>query len=152
MPIGELKINGIEAYDVSSGGWGLSMEETALSALMTPPPMKALIENKYRAQHGKSVLNNLPRYDERDIALAIHINARTRAEFLSRYQRFCDEILSTGEIVLWTKYQPNTYYKCNYVSCSQFSEFNVKYAAFSLKLNEPNPNDRTKPANWPDDV
>lgn len=158
MPIGELFINKVDAFTTepaSQGqayGWGMSMEETALSALMTPAPMKALVENKYRSLHGKEVINNVPRYDERELTLAVHINAKTREQFLSRYQRFCDEVLATGSVVIRTKYQPNVYYKCNYISCTQFSEFNTTYAAFSLKLNEPNPNDRTKPSDWPNNV
>lgn len=44
MPQEELFINGKDAYTT----WGISMDDTALSALMTPAPNKEFIENKSR--------------------------------------------------------------------------------------------------------
>lgn len=138
MAKGTLTINGHDAYT----DYGISLEQSAMSAILTPPPMKAVIESKYRKRHGKNVVNKTPRYDERDVTLAIHINARTKDEFFSKYAKFCDEILSTGELKIKTSYQPDVLYRFNYVSCTQFSEFNLEYAAFSLKLNEPDPSNR----------
>ena len=40
MPQEELFINGKDAYTT----WGISMDDTALSALMTPAPNKEFIE------------------------------------------------------------------------------------------------------------
>ena len=137
--LGELFINQRDAYME----YGISMEQTALSALMAPPPMKAVIESRYRTLHGKKVVNNAPRYDSRDLTLAIHITARNREQFFQRYSKFCQNVLANGYLEISTKYQPNVVYKCLYVSCQQFSEFMTKYAVFSLKLNEPDPTDRT---------
>ena len=50
--IGELFINGKDAYTT----WGISMDDTSLSALMTPAPNKDLVENKSRLEHGKRVM------------------------------------------------------------------------------------------------
>ena len=138
MPKGALIINEHDAYT----DYGISLEDSAMSSIMTPPPMKAVIESKYRKSHGKVTVNKTPRYDERDVTLAMHINARTKDEFFSKYSKFCDEILSTGRLMIKTKYQPDVLYRFNYVSCTQFSEFNLEYAAFSLKLNEPDPTNR----------
>ena len=61
---GQLYINGKDAYLT----WGIFLDETALSALMTPAPNKEFISNKYRSKDGKSVIKHNPRLDERDNA------------------------------------------------------------------------------------
>ena len=70
--IGELFINGKDAYTT----WGLSMDETSLSALMTPAPNKELIENKSRLGHGKRVIISNPKKDERNLTLQINCNSQ----------------------------------------------------------------------------
>ena len=55
--IGELFINGKDAYTT----WGISMDDTSLSALMTPAPNKDLVENKSRLEHGKRVITDNPK-------------------------------------------------------------------------------------------
>lgn len=135
---GELFINGKDAYIT----WGIGMEDSALSALMTPAPMKALIENSSRLEHGKRVVTANPKVDERNITLEIHLAAKNKEEFFSRYLSFCEE-LATGVLNISTKYQQGVVYKTVYLSCSQFSQFANGIAKFSLKLCEPNPKDRS---------
>lgn len=138
MPKGELFINGKDAYVE----WGLSMETGGLSALMTPPPNKELIENKSRLEHGKRVIASTNKLDERDLNLPIHITAISEEDFMSKYSSFCEE-LKNGKINITTKYRPNEVYRTNYMSCTQFSQFRQQMAKFTLKLNEPNPYDRS---------
>ena len=135
---GELFINNKDAYTT----WGISMESTSLSALMTPAPMKEFVENSSRLEHGKRVITSDPKVDERNITLEIHLTARDKDSFFSKYLSFCDE-LSTGVLNIRTKYQPNVVYKTVYLSCSQFSQFMQGIAKFSLRLCEPNPKDRS---------
>ena len=52
---GQLYINGKDAYIT----WGIFLDETALSALMTPAPNKEFISNKYRSKDGKSVIKHI---------------------------------------------------------------------------------------------
>ena len=140
MPKGELIINSRDAYDE----YGISMTQAGLSALMTPAPMKGLIESKSRQTHGKNVVNKNPRFDSRDLTLPIQLTARNRDQFFERYSKFCNEILATGYLEISTKYQPNIVYRCYYTSCTPFSEFITEYASFSLKLTEPDPTNRAK--------
>lgn len=135
---GELFINEKDAYTT----WGISMESTSLSSLMAPPPMKAFVENSSRLEHGKRVITSDPKVDERNITLEIHLTARDKDSFFSKYLSFCDE-LATGVLNIRTKYQPNVVYKTVYLSCSQFSQFMQGIAKFSLRLCEPNPKDRS---------
>ena len=134
---GELFINGKDAYTT----WGISMDETSLSALMIPPPSKPFIENKSRLEHGKRIIRTNPKVDERDLTLQINLTAKNEEQFFARYLSFCGE-LETGSLNIRTKHRPDVLYRTTYVSCQQFSEFMRGIGKFVLKLNEPNPKDR----------
>lgn len=136
--IGELFINGKDAYLA----WGISMNDASLSELMTPPSNKAFIENQSRLQHGKRVITADSRLDQKNLTLQVHLTAPDERAFMERYSSFCKE-LETGILNIQTKYQPDIVYKTIYVSCSQFSQFMRGIGKFSLKLNEPNPKDRS---------
>lgn len=135
----ELYINGKDAYVA----WGISMDNTSLSELMTPPANKAFIENESRLQHGKRVVAANPKLDQRNLTLQINLTAATESQFFARYNEFCKE-LATGVLHIKTRYQPGVVYKTIYLSCSQFSQFMRGIGKFSLKLNEPNPDDRAE--------
>lgn len=137
---GQLNINGYDAYQT----WGIFMNDTALSALMTPAPCKEFISNKYRTKDGKHVLKHNPRLDERDITIGFNMVAKDEETFLANYAKFCEDVLSTGELVIRTKFQPDIWYRCIYISCTQFSQFIREMAKFSLKLNESDPSNRGK--------
>lgn len=134
---GELFINGKDAYST----WGISMDDTSLSSLMTPPPLKEFIEDTSRLEHGKRVDTSNPKMNERNITLQINLTARNIDEFFSRYSSFCKE-LSTGVLEISTKYQPAVLYRTTYLSCSQFSQFMQGIGKFTLKLKEPDPSRR----------
>lgn len=138
--VGELWINNVDAHK----RYGISFGEESLTALMTPAPVKAYIENKSALEHGKQVLNTTakpPKLDDRDVQLTFYLRAKNREQFLQRYEDFC-AVLQGGKVNIRTKYQPTVTYRCNYLSCAQYSEFNGRLAKFVLKLNEPNPNNR----------
>lgn len=133
----EVYINDKDAYT----NWGISFDTSSLSALMTPAPMKAVIENKNRLTSGKAIINN-PQVDERSITMTFVMTAKDEDQFFARYNSFCEE-LKKGTLNIRSKYQPDVTYKTIYLSCSQFTQFVRQIASFSLKLNEPNPTDRT---------
>lgn len=138
---GECYINNKDAHDE----WGLIFGETSLTALLTPAPVKGYVQNKSALIHGKQVLSgkeNPPKIDERDLQLVFAIKAKNLTEFMSRYISFVSE-LEKGIIDLRTKYQPGVVYHLLYMSCQQFTQFNGRLAKFVLKLNEPNPKNRT---------
>lgn len=138
MPNGKLIINGKDAYKE----YGIFMDDTALSALMTPAPNKEFISNKYRTKNGKHVIKHNPRLDEREITVGFHLSAKDVDSFLAKYEKFCNEVLATGGLVIHSSFQPNVWYRFIYISCTQFSQFMREKASFSLKLNEPDPSDR----------
>ena len=85
---GEFYINDKDAYTT----WGISMDTSSLSALMTPPPMKEFIENKSRLENGKRVITSNPRVDERNITLTFNLTAKSEDQFFVRYNSFCEEL------------------------------------------------------------
>lgn len=131
---GELFINGKDAYST----WGISMDDTSLSSLMTPPPMKDYIQSKSRSEHGKRVITDNAKIDERNLTLQINLTARDKAAFFANYLSFCNE-LAKGAIDIKTKYQPDVVYRTIYISCNQFSQFVQGIGKFILKLVEYNP-------------
>ena len=136
--VGQLTINGKDAYQT----WGITMDETSLSSLMTPPPIKDFTENKSRTENGKRVSAKNPKLDERSLQLSINITAPDRATFLSRYNSFCQE-LATGRLNIKTIFTGNTVYKTIYKDCRQFEQFNGRIGKYILSLEEPNPADRS---------
>lgn len=138
--IGEVFINGNDAQKV----YGVIFGSDSFTALLTPAPVKAYIENKSALSHGKQVLNDQdlpPKLDERDLQLTFYLRANSMEQFLTRYAAFT-AVLQAGKVEIRTKYQPKVTYRCNYISCAQFTQFNGRLAKFVLKLNEPNPNNR----------
>ena len=129
---GTIFINGKDAYTT----WGVVMHSDSLSQLMTPAGQKALVSNSSRLEHGKRVITRNPRKADRDLTLTIHIVAETEADFFEKYLSFCEEL------EINTKYQPDVFYRCDYLNCQQFTQYMRGMAKFILKLNEPNPADR----------
>lgn len=119
------------------------MDDTSLSALMTPPGLKDFTENTSRSIDGKVVSIKNPKFKDRDVVLSINITAPDRDTFLSRYNSFCTE-LKTGELKIKTAYTGDTVYKMIYKDCRQFEQFNGRIGKFLLSLNEPNPGDRNE--------
>lgn len=137
MPLGDFYINNKDAYAT----WGISMDTSTLSSLMSPPPNKEFIENKSRLENGKRVIISNPKIDERTITLTFSLSAKTEEDFFLRYDNFCKE-LSTGILNIKTKHQPNVLYRTVYVSCNQFTQFMRGIAKFSIKIVEYNPMNR----------
>lgn len=137
---GEVFINDLDAFE----NWGISFTDKSLSTLMEPEPLKNPVENKSTTRDGKQIRKEAqPKVDERDLTLAVQLYARNRTELFSRLKSFKTE-LKKRRIVIRTKYEPGVYYRCDYQSCTQYTSFHRGLATFSLKLNEPNPNNRGK--------
>ena len=137
MPKGQLKINGKDAYL----SWGISMDDTSLSALMTPPAVKPYISNDDRTKHGKEYLTAPVYVDSRDLTLQLNLTAKDEEQFFALYIAFC-EVLAKGVLDIETSFQSGVVYHCIYQSCSQFSQFMRGIGKFVLKVTEMNPNNR----------
>ena len=138
MPRAELFINNHDAFLE----WGVSFDSTALSNLMTPPPLKEMIENKSALENGKRVIPTGRKMDERTVTLTFSIWANTEADFMNKYSRFCSEVLAPGRIDIRTKYQQGVVYHMDYLSCQSFGEYQRQMGKFVLRLVESNPANR----------
>ena len=137
MPLGELRINGVDAFSE----YHLSLEDGAKGVLMTPAPNKPRAKNRSRLRHGEEVAGSLEMKDSRELALPMHIVASTTADGLYYYGRFC-QVLDQGTLDIEYSGMPNSVFHCKYVSCSDFRTFRDEIIKFTLKLEEPNPNNR----------
>ena len=88
-------------FRVPGGSWidaytryGISLDDTAMSKLMTPAPNKDVVENKSDLEHGKRVERSVTgvKKDERNVSIILNLTASTKAQFLIYYGLFCTEI------------------------------------------------------------
>ncbi len=137
---GDLFINGTDAWNA----YGMNFEDGALASLLTPPPMKEYAESKSRLQHGAVLVvdNETTKFDSREVTLQFHIVAANNAELMGRYASICN-VLKQGKITVQTRYS-NDVYRMVYKSCSQMSLLVNGIMKFTLRLTEPNPNNRGK--------
>lgn len=134
---GQLYINGQDAWET----WGIAMDTTSLSALMTPPAMKGNIVTSSRLQHGQTVSTLNPRMAARQVTLTIHLSAATEEAFFTQYAAFCEE-LATGFLDISTSFQTDVVYHMEYNGCQQFTQFQRGIAKFTLRLTENDPSNR----------
>lgn len=122
--------------------WGVSLEDSALAALMSPPEAKEDIRNESRLEHGIRHIDNDPKMAERDLTLPMHLVAAGSADYLSKYNSFCT-FLKGGWIDLKTIHQPDVIYHLKYRNTQQFRQFIHGIAVFGLVVTEINPGNRT---------
>ena len=140
MPAGQLKINGVDAFTT----WGISLDSTALSALMTPAPLKDMIENRSRLEHGVRRVRTNRKINERTIKLGLNMWANTESDFMTRYNNFYSAVLSAGQVNIEVPtFLPNVVFRCDFVSCDSYGVYQRQLAKFVLTLIESNPDNRS---------
>lgn len=134
MPVGELFINGKDAYTE----WGLSLEDEGLSRLMTPRPHKQPVTNKNVTANGAFVIQQTTgKVDERTISLPMHITAPNRETFWSLYYAFCSQVLNGGTVTLKSTYMNETF-TLTYQDVQNFTEFMQQMCKFDVVFYESN--------------
>ena len=121
------------------------LPDSSLSALMSFVPLKDYITNTGALMDGTQVLSvgdYVPRVDERTLTLVFYIKANTLTEFNERRDSL-EAVFKQGQFTLWVEERPNDLYRLIYQSCSQFTQYNGRSAKFTLKVKEPNPNNRS---------
>lgn len=136
----------VNAYET----YGITLEETSLSKLMTPAPNKEVVENKSDLQHGKRVDRSDAgvKKDERNLSLILNLSAPDSTTFLQRYAAFCTDILDKGFFDMKCDLLPGKVFRMTYLDCTQFSEFMLGIGKFTLSLNEPDPTNRGESDSW----
>ena len=132
----ELIINNKDAFET----WGVNMGDGFLESLYSPSPMKEVIENKSRLEHGKRViLNN----QKKDLTLVFTLMGESQLDYINKYKAFITEI-SSGDIEIKVPVLGEEVYHVYYLRATSFAwSVDRTFSKISIKLCEPNPNNRT---------
>jgi hypothetical protein len=135
---GMLYINGYDAWTT----WGVFLEDGSEDKLLMAVPLKEYIENKSRAQDGKSVVATAPKRDERDVTL-VFCFAGNGTSFVTRYNQFMSQLYA-GALTLRSVRNKMTY---NLLYLRSTALSSMTYAGkVAVVFNEPNPVNRTPDA------
>ena len=101
--------------------------------------MKDVIENKSRLEHGKRVLLNDRKLDERELTLTFTLEGTSREDYISKYKSFITAI-SSGEVAIKVPALGSDVYHVYYLRSASFA-WNIQrtFSKISVKFNEPNP-------------
>ena len=136
----DLLINTQDAYTT----WGVRMGEGFLDVLGASSPMKEFIENKSRLEHGKRVIINDPKIDEREITLSFTIEGNFHACYQAKKKAFFEELYK-GVVDIQVPANSNEIYHLIYLgkSVAYAQSLDHTFGKISAKFNEPNPANRT---------
>ena len=136
----DLLINTQDAYTT----WGVRMGEGFLDVLGASSPMKEFIENKSRLEHGKRVIINDPKIDEREITLSFTIEGNSQSDYQAKKKAFFEELYK-GVVDIQVPANSNEIYHLIYLgkSVAYTQSLDHTFGKISAKFNEPNPANRT---------
>lgn len=128
----------VDAYDT----FGLKMNTSFVPNLFAPRPMKKVIENVSRMQHGKRVVVNDRKYETRDVTLNVVIWGDDKVSYRANRDKFL-EYIESGMIALRIPSRSSEVFHLLYLDSSSYAEdYWGTYGSMAIKFNEPNPNDR----------
>ena len=136
----DLLINTQDAYTT----WGVRMGKGFLDVLGASSPMKEFIENKSRLEHGKRVIINDPKIDEREITLSFTIEGNSQSDYQAKKKAFFEELYK-GVVDIQVPANSNEIYHLIYLgkSVAYAQSLDHTFGKISAKFNEPNPANRT---------
>lgn len=136
----DLLINTQDAYTT----WGVRMGDDFLDVLGASSPMKEFIENKSRLEHGKRVIINDPKIDEREITLSFTIEGNSQSDYQAKKKAFFEELYK-GVVDIQVPANSNEIYHLIYLGKGVVyaQSLDQTFGKISAKFNEPNPANRT---------
>ena len=136
----ELLINNKDAYAI----WGVKMGKGFLDVLGASSPMKEFIENKSRLEHGKRVIVNDPKIDEREITLSFTIEGKSQSDYQAKKKAFFVELYK-GKVDIQVSANSSEIYHLVYLgkSITYAQSLDRTFGKISAKFNEPNPANRS---------
>ena len=136
----ELLINNKDAYAT----WGVRIGDGFLDIIGASAPMKEFIENKSRLEHGKRVIINNPKIDEREITLSFTIEGNSQSDYQAKKKAFFDELYK-GAVDIQVPANSSEIYHLIYLgkSISYAQSLDRTFGKCSMKFCEPNPSIRT---------
>lgn len=136
----ELLINSKDAYTT----WGVRMGDKFLDTIGASAPMKEFIENKSRLEHGKRVIINNPKVDEREITLSFTIEGNSQSDYQTKKKAFFEELYK-GAVDIQIPANSNEVYHLIYLGKGVIyaQSLDRTFGKVSMKFSEPNPAERT---------
>lgn len=136
----ELLINNKDAYTT----WGVRMGDDFLDVIGASVPLKDFIENKSRLEHGKQVIINNPKVDEREITLSFTIEGNSCLDYQVKKKAFFDELYK-GRVDIQVPVNSDDIYHLIYTgkNISYAQNLDRTFGKVSCKFSEPNPFIRT---------
>lgn len=135
----DLLINGKDAYTT----WGVRIGEKFLDTIGALSPLKEFIENKSRLEHGKRVIMNDPKLDERDITLTFTIEGKSKSDYQAKKKAFYEELYK-GKVDIQVPDNSDEVYHLTYTgkNVSYAQSLDRTFGKVSMRFNEPNPANR----------
>lgn len=130
--------------------FGVSLSNGALSALLSPPAAKERISNESRLEDGKRIdIYSPTHFQARELTLEMHLIADTFEQFLSRWRAFLAAITASpqGIRMTVTAYGQTLTYTLQYLSCTQFAQYNGQLGKFAVRFSEQKPNNGQETTN-----
>ena len=136
----ELLINDKNAYTT----WGVRMGDGFLYVIGASAPMKDFIENKSRLEHGKRVIINNPKVDEREITLSFTIEGNSQSDYQAKKKAFFGELYK-GAVDIKIPANSSEIYHLIYTgkSVTYAQSLDRTFGKVSMKFSEPNPANRS---------
>lgn len=135
----ELLINSKDAFTE----WGVRMGDDFLNNIGAPAPLKDFIENKSRLEHGKRVIIDDPKLDERDVTLTFTIQGSSQTDYQSKKKAFQNELYK-GAINIQVADSGDIYHLIyTGKSISYAQSVDRTFGKITAKFNEPNPANRS---------
>lgn len=132
----DIKINGVLLSSM-----GVTIENGAYAALLTPAPIKSVIQNDDPLKDGVQVLPTSPLIqNERDVTLTFLVQGSSHNDFLNKYSAFMN-LLRSGIVTLYVP-DLNNYYRLLYSNATQFENYRLNACKLSVKFREPDPTNR----------
>lgn len=106
--------------------------------------MKEFIENKSRLEHGKRVIINNPKIDEREITLSFTLEGSSQADYQAKKKAFFEELYK-GKIDIQVPANSDEVYHLVYLgkNIAYAQGLDRTFGKISGKFSEPNPALRT---------
>lgn len=136
---GDLLINGKDAYST----WGVRIGDKFLDTIGASSPLKEFIESKSRLEHGKRVIMNNPKLDERDITLTFTIEGKSKSDYQAKKKAFYEELYK-GKVDIQVPDNSDEIYHLTYTgkNVSYAQSLDRTFGKVSMRFNEPNPANR----------
>ena len=123
--------------------FGVSLSDGALSSLLAPPAAKERISNESRLEDGKRIdIYSQTHFQARELTLEMHLIADDFGQFLTRWRAFLAALTASpqGIIMTVTAYGQTLTYTLQFLSCTQFAQYNGQLGKFAVRFSEQLPN------------